>query len=388
MRGEEGLLLAQQRAELQLSINAQPSAFLVLSILASAMLCVFYILAIHSIRQSREARKVLKDTRRRADAQSSTQNISMARSHCDIRSALTAILGYCDLSPESETTAKDRFDSIRRQACQIIAAVNNILNIRDVADATSPLSRSRMDALSPSAGVLSDAPTTQRPARRFTGRVLLAEDNRDLQQIIKFYLQAAGAEVTIAPDGQLAHDQALFALKEHKPFDLILMDVQMPNSDGCAATILLRGAGYTNPIVALTANATDRERGRCVAAGCNGFLTKPVDQEDFLRTMQRYLQPDVSADSEFAALRESFQAEIPSRIAEIGTAVSADNFSRVANLTHQLMGTAGCYGLTAVCAAATALNAAAERPETRETIRQYFQTLIEQTAPTAMPKAA
>jgi len=64
----------------------------------------------------------------------------------------------------------------------------------------------------------------------------------------------------------------------------------MPNSDGRSATIFLRNAGYTNPIVALTANATDQERDRCFAAGCNGFLAKPLDQDEFLRTMRRYLR--------------------------------------------------------------------------------------------------
>ena len=74
---------------------------------------------------------------------------------------------------------------------------------------------------------------------QFSGRVLLAEDDLNIQRMIKYYLQSAGAEVTVVCDGQLACEQALLAWNEKKPFDLILMDVQMPKQDGCSATILL-----------------------------------------------------------------------------------------------------------------------------------------------------
>ncbi len=399
MQREENPLLAQQSTELQRTINAQPSVFLGLLVLASSTLCMFYIQASRAIRQRGDAGKLLKNARRRAEAESNLQNTSVARARCDIRSALTAILGYCDLPLEPGTPAQDRFASIRTQASHIVSAVNDILNIPDVVDA-SP-GAARMDAICSNAKAAYASPLTLPPATRFVGRVLLAEDNHDLQQVIRFYLQTAGAEVTVVSDGQLACDQALLALKQKNPFDLILMDVQMPKTDGRAATILLRDAGYTHPIVALTANATDQERGRCFAAGCNGFLAKPVDQEEFLRTMRRYLrphvpslatphdaQPDLSIDSEFVALRETFQAEIPSRIAEIESGVLTDNFARVADLTHQLKGTAGCFGLTAICAAAAALHDAAECPEQHEMMQQCFQILTEKSAPSAMPKAA
>jgi CheY-like chemotaxis protein len=401
MGRDEGMLLAEQQMELQQSINAQRSSFLGLLAVASSMFCVFYVMVTRSVRRRREAEDMLKASRHRADANTSLRNPSVARALCDIRGALTAILGYCDLPVKSETPAPDRFDSIRRQAGHIIASLNEILKVPEVADPAAPLSGSRLDVPSPTADELSAMPNNARGASRFTGRVLLAEDSPDLQQVIQFCLQTAGAEVTVVSDGQLACDQALLAWREKKPFDLILMDVQMPNSDGRSATIFLRNAGYTNPIVALTANATDKERDRCFAAGCNGFLAKPLDQDEFFRTMRRYLRSglpspatphetgaSVSTDSEFAALRESFQAEIPARVAEIGTAVLANNFARVADLAHQLKGTAGCYRLTAIYDAATALNAAAESSEPPETIQQCFQILAEQTTAPAMPEAA
>ena len=399
MQHEEGHLLIEQQTDLQHSINALPFAFLGILLLASIALCIFYTMVSGHIKQRGEAGKVLKNARRRAEAESNVKNTVVARARCDIRSALTAILGYCELPVQPGTPAQDRFDLIRDQASQIVVAVNDILNVPDVANALP--GAARMEAIHSNATAVYASPITLSPTMRFTGRVLLAEDNLDLQQVIKFYLQTAGAEVTLVSDGQHAFDEAQLARKLERPFDLILMDVQMPKSDGRAATIRLRDAGYTHPIVALTANATDQERGRCFAAGCNGFLSKPIDQEEFLRTLRHYLKPTVlsadvaindepgaAADLQFAALRESFRAEIPSRIAEIGAAVLAENFAHVADLSHQLKGTAGCFGMAAIGVAAAALQTAAELPEPRETMQQCFQILTEQTTSSAVPKAA
>lgn len=379
MRQNASQLLTQQQADLDRSINTQPSAFLILLLLASTTLCLFSAVVYYQIRISVDTRKAIDGARRQA----ALENTLVSRASFDVRSALMAIVGHCDLPMENESLAQHRFTSIRSQASQIIAAVDGIL---DTPDTTHP------DALSATSDTVA--------AAHLSARVLLAEDDPHLQKVIKFYLQSTGAEVIIVGDGQLAYQEAMLALNHANPFDLILMDVQMPKFDGRDATIMLRDAGYTHPIVALTANATDRERRRCMAAGCNGFLAKPVDQQELLRTMRRYVKPqiaarstaeevsDPAAESEITALRESFQAEIPSRIAEIGNAVVAKDFPRVGDLAHQLKGTAGCFGLTALSESAAALQTAAERPEPNETIQQCFRTLSERTLPTISAEAA
>jgi CheY-like chemotaxis protein len=391
--------LSQEQTDFQRSIDALPSFLLGLFALASGALCVFSIVTRNYIRRRGDAETLLNGARGRADAQYNLLNTSLAQARTDIRSAVTTILGYCDLPLEPQTPVQDRLDSIRRQACQVIAAINDILNVPDVAVAQSD--ELQTAALCAGADTLSAGSTKRLTALRFTGRVLLAEDNPDLQKVIKFYLHTAGAEVRVVSDGQLACHDALLAWKQHNPFDLILMDVQMPRVDGRAATILLRDRGYTHPIVALTASATDEERARCLSAGCNGFLAKPVEQEAFLRILGRYLHPapplsaaagdaesDASADSQLAALRATFIAEIPSRVAEVKTAVLAGNLTRVADLTHQLKGTAGCFGLSVISAAAAALHAAAEHPESRDTINRCFQTLSEESAAPTPAEAA
>ena len=72
-------------------------------------------------------------------------------------------------------------------------------------------------------------------------------------------------------------------------FDLILMDMQMPRLDGYEATAQLRGEGYAGPIIALTANVAADHRARCIEAGCDSFLTKPVDREGLLVLLGEYL---------------------------------------------------------------------------------------------------
>ena len=105
-------------------------------------------------------------------------------------------------------------------------------------------------------------------------RVLLVEDNPVNQRLMCALLARARAEVIVAGDGR----QAIDAVARY-PFDLVLMDVQMPEMDGLEATTAIRRTevdGRRMPIVALTANAQSGDREQCLAAGMDDYLTKPV----------------------------------------------------------------------------------------------------------------
>jgi PAS domain S-box-containing protein len=117
------------------------------------------------------------------------------------------------------------------------------------------------------------------------GRILLAEDNEAIRHLIALRLQQCGTEIAVASNGREAVDLALAAQEAGRPFDWILMDVQMPVLDGYEATRELRGRDYRRPIIALTAYATAENREECLRFGCDDHLSKPVDWDRLVRVL-------------------------------------------------------------------------------------------------------
>lgn len=161
------------------------------------------------------------------------------------------------------------------------------IQIRPEVDKGAELLRT-LHSQSPAAGSTdarshAPAPAISPKSMRLRGtRILLVDDSLDNQMLIQLFLHLNGAETTIASNGQTALD-----LARTQSFDLILMDIQMPGKDGYETTRELRSHNIAVPVVALTAHALPEDRDRCLASGCNDYLTKPVDIENLIKTIER-----------------------------------------------------------------------------------------------------
>jgi len=184
------------------------------------------------------------------------------------------------------------------------------------------------------------------------GNILIVEDNHDNQQLLSILLSGIGAELTFADNGQQAIDKA-----RSKPYDLIFMDLQMPVMGGLEATKKLRQAGYERPIVALTANAMKSDHDMCISAGCDGFLTKPINREKLFHTIYKYLEIVSEVDEssleskknknrseKLQALIKSFIEGIPQRMSIIEHCRKEKNWLDMKNELHKIKGVGTSMG--------------------------------------------
>jgi len=136
-------------------------------------------------------------------------------------------------------------------------------------------------------------PWTPQPSRkgppRLHGRILVADDSDDSRQTLSGMLASMGLKVALAQTGRAAFQVTLAAWQDGRMFDLVLMDTQMPEIDGYEATALLRAVGYHGRIIALAPCTFSRVHDQAVAAGCDGYATKPITRRTLRAALQRYL---------------------------------------------------------------------------------------------------
>ncbi|HXH63384.1 MAG TPA: response regulator, partial [Gemmatimonadales bacterium] len=193
-------------------------------------------------------------------------------------------------------------------------------------------------------------------------RILLAEDNPVNQEVAAAMLRQRGHEVTIVADGRAAVNAVA-----HEQFDVVLMDIQMPELDGYAATTEIRGtaAGRTLPIIAVTANAFVGERERALAHGMSGYLAKPFRAHELYAAVEGAMDPQpVSPPPSRVIDVEAFRAEMraagveaavdgilrtylesaPERFAIIAAAADAGDGPAIARAAHAYKSSAGTVG--------------------------------------------
>jgi CheY-like chemotaxis protein len=243
---------------------------------------------------------------------------------------------------------------------------------------------------------------TDKGQGRYRGRILVVEDNVVNQQVTRRFLERLGCEVEIAVNGERA-----IASCANSTHDLILMDVQMPVMDGLTATREIRkqaAPGQRTPIIALTASAMTDELERCLAAGMDGLLTKPLEPTRLRETLERYglrgsgpeptkpsapplparasgppidlqrLQAVVGDDSEFVhELCRTFIASSARIMEELRGALSTNDRALVSAMAHKLKG-----GSSSVCALHVGELAAALETKARSTPFPELQTAVDE----------
>jgi len=209
-------------------------------------------------------------------------------------------------------------------------------------------------------------------------RVLLAEDHPVNQRLVVNLLRKRGWEVEVASNGK-----EVLELLEGRNFDLILMDVQMPEMDGLEATRRIRQRGWRLPIVALTAHAFEEDRRRCLEAGMDGYVSKPIRPADLFRTIEEVMVnkakedegPKVSipvdmkraldmvdGDEEFLrGLLEMFLSDGRDRLRRLEEAIADRKWDEAEREAHTLKGTAGNLGLEEMRSTAKALQDAVRK---------------------------
>jgi CheY-like chemotaxis protein len=185
-------------------------------------------------------------------------------------------------------------------------------------------------------------------------RVLLAEDDELSARLAMYYLQQLSAEVDRAKDGQEA-----VQLAKANRYELILMDVEMPLLDGLAATQLLRKEGYSGIIVAVTAMTQAGDMERCILAGCNRYLAKPL-QRDSLANLVALLkkEPLISTLQDNPALHSlvrQFVAELPTDVRAIEDALARQDYDQLQRTARALKAKGAGYGFDPITDAARRL---------------------------------
>lgn len=218
---------------------------------------------------------------------------------------------------------------------------------------------------------------------KVSGKVLVAEDNIVNQQLLIVFLKRIGVDYKIVDNGKLAVAEA-----QAGDYDLIIMDLQMPEMDGITATRTLKEAGYDKPIIALTANTSEEDRKNCLEAGCADFLTKPIDIMTFFKAVAEHLNgetPKFDADApiystfsldgpEVTGLVEGFvKIHMPVMLREIEKALHKQDWDTTRHKLHELKGVASNVGYLDLAEQAKTMESMVDSENEKELAKQMKQ---------------
>ena len=183
-------------------------------------------------------------------------------------------------------------------------------------------------------------------------KVLVAEDNQDNQYLIELLLSRFGVSFHTVDNGQAAVECAVY-----ENFDLILMDIQMPQMGGCEAVELLRQSCVDCPVIALTANIMKEDIDYYLEIGFDGTLAKPIEQQNFYETISYHLKKGVESggaidkllvglesDSEIRRLKDGFRDSLTTIVDNFSEYVANNDWQNLQEHAHMIKGSAGSMG--------------------------------------------
>jgi len=243
-------------------------------------------------------------------------------------------------------------------------------------------------------------------------RILVVDDGNTNRRLIGLMLSRAGATVLTAENGEVA-----VAMAAQEPFDAILMDMQMPVLDGYSAARKLREMGNTAPIIALTAHAMAGDEKKCLAAGCTGYLTKPIQSDRLIERLRQVLPPSGTqpaasgaqsaaspapppASPEAEPLVSSLPADDPDfreiigefieifhqKLSAMEEALAREDLDDLAALAHWLKGSGGTAGFDTLTLSAKRIEKLAKQHQ-RAPLEGALQDLRELAARIVAPSA-
>lgn len=206
-------------------------------------------------------------------------------------------------------------------------------------------------------------------------RVLIVDDNPAILRLSETLLKSMNAEIDKAESGEAAIEHA-----SERVYDVVLMDMDMPEIDGFETVKRLREKGYSGTIVAATGMTQPGDKEKCLEVGCNSYIPKPFGREQLsalLRSLrQEPLLSSFAQDRTMIPLIDGFVKELPTRIREIESAFAANDDDSLQAACRNLKGEAGSFGFEPISSAASEVENAVLANKPRADIKKSFSSLV------------